>query len=147
MRAAVTARNNSMHRTEWSSLLGFLRMFSALSCTALSHGHGSRSISAAHLLTQVSQAEGDRTQLYDRALAKSLVRFPHCAAAQTHLHLTLLTFAHKGHHRIARSTRVGACAVALTHKQRAAANSHCLVRSRTKKRPVHCVKRLVRGSW
>ena len=49
-------------------------------------------------LIQGNQTEGVRTQLFDRASERSLARFPQCATAQTHLHRTLLSFAHKGHH-------------------------------------------------
>ena len=33
--------------------------------------------------------EGDRTQLFDRVIEKFLMRLPHCATAQTHLHSRL----------------------------------------------------------
>ena len=42
--------------------------------------------------------DGDRTPLSDSAIEKSLVRLPHCAPVQKHLHRVLLSFTHKGPH-------------------------------------------------
>ena len=58
-------------------------MFSALSCIALWHALLSELFPAHFKLTQVCQREGDRTQLFDRAIEKSSVPFPFCATAQT----------------------------------------------------------------
>ena len=57
-----------------------------------------RSTLAHFKLTHFYQTEGDPTFLFDRAIGKSLVRFPRCATVQTHFHIPLLSFAHKGHH-------------------------------------------------
>ena len=79
------------------------RMFSVLSCTAHWHAflcHLRSSLIKFSCYFSFFLQEGDRTQLFDCAIEKLLVRFPHRATAPTHLHLAHLRFAHKGHYTL-----------------------------------------------
>ena len=71
----------------------------------------STSVASFVLLTQVCQTQGDRMELFDRAIDKSLVRSPHCGTVQTHLHRPLLNFALIGHHTL--SPRAKRCTTRL----------------------------------